>query len=117
MSKLLTREQILEVQDLKSERVFVEEWGGDVLLRGMTAKERDAYESKMFRIVNDEVEVDKDNMRAKLLAETIVDEEGKRIFEPADIEILGSKNSAVISRLFKVAQRLCGMDKDAVEKK
>ena len=44
---MLTQEQIRAASDLKTEEVYVPEWGGSVLMRGMTGTERDAWEDDM----------------------------------------------------------------------
>ena len=41
---VLSKEQILQADDLKTETVEVPEWGGDVLLRELRGRERDAFE-------------------------------------------------------------------------
>jgi len=47
---LLTRDQILQAQDIARETVSVPEWGGSVLVRGLTGQERDAYEATIMRL-------------------------------------------------------------------
>ena len=47
MGALLTKEQMLAADDIKSERVEVPEWGGDVMVRGLTGTQRDAWEASM----------------------------------------------------------------------
>lgn len=116
MGKLLARDEILSVQDLPVERVEVPEWGGDVLMRGLTAAERDAFEQSVIEMQGKSAKVKMQNLRAKLVALSIVDEDGNRLFTQADAEALGKKSGAVMSRLFEVAQRLSGMgDKDVEE--
>ena len=46
------------------------------------------------------------NIRAKLAAATIVDEEGKLLFDENDIIKLGNKSCAALDRVFAAAQRL-----------
>ena len=43
----LTRDQILAVSDIQTEEVHVPEWGGTVLVRGLTGAERDEFEAGM----------------------------------------------------------------------
>ena len=49
----LTKDQILEANDLQSESVTVPEWGGDVLVRTMTGADRDAFEASMITTLPD----------------------------------------------------------------
>lgn len=101
---MLTRESILQADDLKRELVKVPEWGGEVYVRVMTGTERDALEQKVFinRKPGDTVQ----NIRAAYAAYTICDENGKQIFTHEDIAALGQKCAAALDRVFEVSQRL-----------
>jgi hypothetical protein len=48
------------------------------------------------------------NSRAKLVVRAACNEDGSRIFLDSQAEALGRKNGSAISRLFEVANRLCG---------
>ena len=86
---LLTKEQILGAADLEHRDVAVPEWGGTVRVRCMTGEERDAYESALYN--GDKVNLD--NVRARLLVLTVIDEQGARLFaDEADIAALGRKS-------------------------
>ena len=116
MSQYLTREQILQADDLKTESVEVVEWGGMVLMRGLTGTERDALEGSMIEIRGKSRQLKLENIRAKLVAMTIVDENGKRLFsDDDDVRELGRKSAAALQRVFEVAQRLSGLRAEDVE--
>ena len=100
---LLTRDEILQADDLQSEQVAVPEWGGDVIISTLTGTDRDAYEAG---ILTSEGKMDYRNLRAKLLARCIVDESGKRLFNESDVAALGKKSAAALDRCFSVASRL-----------
>ena len=40
----LTREQVIEANDAETVEIEVPEWGGSILLRSMTGKQRNDYE-------------------------------------------------------------------------
>lgn len=106
----LTKDQILEAADLKSEVVEVPEWGGAVRVRTMTGFDRDAFETSMVTIAPDGTrQADLTNVRAKLVALTLVDEANNRLFDVADIPRLALKSAAALERVFDVAQRLNGI--------
>lgn len=115
MGKLLTKEDILQVQDLPTERVVIEEWGGEVLVRGLTAAERDAFEQSITERRGDTIIPKLDNIRAKLVARCVINEDGSRMFDDADIEALGRKSAAALDRIFSVAQKLSGMRPEDLE--
>lgn len=115
MGKFLTRTEILNAPDLQSEEVAVPEWGGDVLVKGLTGAQRDAYEASIVKQVGGKPRMDMENMRAKLIALCVVDENGTPIFTQADVDALGRKSGSALQRVFAVAQRLSGLATEDVE--
>lgn len=109
---MLTRDMILEADDLKTETVKVPEWGGEVRVRMMTAADRDVYEQRLFQ--SREGGTIK-NIRATLAAMCLVDDEGGRMFNEDDIEILGRKSASALNRVFEAAQRLNRITDDDLE--
>lgn len=105
MKKTLTRDQILAAQDLPRELVHVPEWGGDVLLIGLSAAEADRLAS--------EAAGDERLFSLRLLAASIVDESGQRLFDTEDLEGLRGKNNQVIIALLKSVNRLNGFGESA----
>ncbi len=112
MGVTLTRDLILEANDLKREQVEIPEWGGTVYVRGLTGAERDAFEAS---INADGGQGKIQNVRARLVAFTVVDENGNRIFSDADAGILGRKSANALNRVFEVALRLNGIGNKEVE--
>lgn len=110
---ILKREQILSADDLKRESVSVPEWGGEVLVRTMTGAERDAFEAAIGG--GKARQVNTANIRARLVALTVVDEAGARLFADGDMEALGRKSAAALDRCFSVAMRLNGLSAKDVE--
>ncbi len=114
---LLTRDQILAAKDLPHEDVPVPEWGGTVRLRGLTGDERDAYE---LSIIAGQEAVSKGKLtdahiRSSLVALSIIDENGKRVFAESDIAALGAKSVAALDRCYAAAQRLSRLSKKDIE--
>jgi len=112
---LLTRDAILAAPDLLTEEVPVPEWGGTVLVRGLTGTERDAFEEEMITGKGKNRDVNLANFRARLIVKSVVDKGGKRLFTQADMVALGGKSAAAIQRVFQVAMRLSGMSEEDVE--
>jgi len=115
MSRLLTRQEILSIRDIRTETVFVPEWGGSVRIKAMTGKERDAWETALFQIDGKDVKMNKENLRAKLVALTVVDEAGQRLFTEADVEALGSKSASALDRIYQASQKLSGLTPDDIK--
>lgn len=108
---MLSREQILAVDDLPGEEVDVPEWGGAVLVRGMTGTERDRFEMAMY-LAKDDLE-GKLILRARVVAWCTLGEDRKPLFTPKDVEWLGAKSGAALDRIFTVAQRLSRIEEKA----
>lgn len=108
---ILTREQILGARDLKAEQVSVPEWGGDIIVRTMTAAERDRFEDHCGKLQGKTCE----GIMALLVALTVVDGEGNTLFTESDISSLGGKSAAAVSRVFDVARRLNKLSNQDVE--
>ena len=115
MTITLKRDDILKVQDIRVEKVHVPEWGGDVYIKGMNGMERDAFEASVVQMRGKGTNVDMSNIRAKLAAQTICDENGERLFTDADIKALGKKSASALQRVFEVAQKLSGIGDDAIQ--
>jgi hypothetical protein len=112
---LLTREEILQADDLPTEDVPVPEWGGTVRVRTLKGVERDRFEDSITEQRGKQAHVIAENLRAKLVALSIVDEQGRRLFDRADVRKLGEKSAKALDRVFDVAQRLSGISDDDVE--
>jgi hypothetical protein len=107
--KVLSREAILGADDLAPTRVRVSEWGGVVLVRQLTAADRDAFE---VSILSEQGAV---NLRARLVALVAVDEDGARLFAAEDVEALGAKSARAVDRVFSVAQKINGLGQAELE--
>lgn len=99
----LNKDQILGASDFSFVEIAVPEWGGEVRLRGLSAAERDQFEASLG------VSQDLTNMRARLVVNCLVDEDGKKLFKQSDADALGKKNATVVNRLFEEVRVLSGM--------
>lgn len=113
----LTREQILAAPDEQREIVPVPEWGGEVMVRGLSGRGRDEMEAAVVMQNGRNTRVNHVNLRAKLLVRTVIDPESRQpLFNSnGDVKALGEKSAAALQRVFDVAQRLSGMTASDVE--
>lgn len=107
---LLTKEQILAADDLKSEEVNVPEWAGTVRLRMLTAGERDLFEAQAYQASKSNSVRALENFRVKWVAKGLVDETGNPLFTSKELDQLAGKSSKVIVRLHEQLQKLNGID-------
>ncbi|MGH3780699.1 MAG: hypothetical protein ACRDRO_08760 [Pseudonocardiaceae bacterium] len=106
MSEYLTRDAILQAEDIPSDDVTVPEWGGMVHVVGLTGTERDKMEAS---VVGTGKKMNLTNFRARLCSLCIADAEGNRLFSDYDVAALGHKSAAALARVFTAAQRLSGL--------
>jgi hypothetical protein len=111
---ILGRDAILKADDLPVEEVKGPEWGGAVLVRGLSGKDRDEFQASTMVIRDGKAYPDAANVTAKLVARCIVGEDGLPLFSQRDVHALGEKSAAALERVGEVASRLSGMTEDAV---
>lgn len=115
----LTREQILSAPDTTTREVDVPEWGGRVLVKSLTSKERAQYEESIMitrgKGRKRERDVDLLTAREQLVVRCVVDPDGNPLFEPGDVIALGKKSGAAMSRVSEVAMQLAGLSETDLE--
>lgn len=109
---MLSKKEILELAPAEE---VVEVAGGKVQMRGLSAKEYGDYERGLFTQMPDGTLNPKpvDGMfRAKLVARCLTDADGATFTE----DEIASLDAGIVSKLYDVARRLCGVgDKDVEE--
>jgi hypothetical protein len=111
----LTRDAILAAASLKTEEVDVPEWGGIVLVRELSGRERDEWEASLAVQRGKQMVPDVANMRAKLAARCIVGADLEPVFTQQDVAALGELSAAALDRVFEVASRLSGLSETDLE--
>lgn len=116
-NELLSKDDILGMDDIPTEEVIVPEWKNrKVLISGLTAAGKNAYQASLSEMHGNKRKIKLEHATAKLLVRAMVDAKRQPLFTESDIIRLGTKSAAVLERLAKVASRLSGMDEeDAAE--
>jgi hypothetical protein len=113
--KILTRQDIVDAQDIQTETVEVPEWGGAVIVKMMSGAQRDQYVQSATTLRPDGTrETNMVNVQSRLVVMCAVDEQGNLLFGPDEVEHLGRKSAKAIERVFTVASRLNGLGSDDV---
>lgn len=113
---LLSRDKIREVaDDIETVRVPCPEWGGDILIRGLTGAEWSAFENSIVSYKGEKVRRDTKNLNARLVVATAVDDQGRKVFAEEDASWLAKRSGKVLRRLSDVASSLSGVSKDDME--
>lgn len=111
-TKVLSKADILAMDDLPTKRISIPQWKADVMIRSITASERDQFEQSLFTQKGTDIVRNTENMRAKLCALVLVDEEGNRLFTFNEAYHLGRKSAAALDLIFTEAQKLNGISRE-----
>lgn len=113
--KELTAAEILGMEDIVEEFVEVPEWKGTVRVRGLTGRERDAYEASCLDQRGKSTKANLQNARSKLVVLSVRNPDGSRMFVESQISELSAKSAAALNRVWKKACDLSGMSDEDVE--
>lgn len=112
--KVLTKEDIINVVDVSTEKVDIPEWKGCVYVKTMTGAERDAFEQRVHdQKANNKINIT--GIRSLLLALTICDDAGKNLFSKDEVDKLDKKSAKVISNIFEISQRMNGIGEQEID--
>lgn len=113
---LLTRDQILSVDDRTYATVAVPEWGGSVKLRTLTGKERDRFEASLQADSKGSKKKNMENFRARLVALCAVGDDNRPMFTNSqDVIMLGDRSVAALQRLFNKCNEMNGLTDEDIE--
>jgi hypothetical protein len=107
MGSILTREKIIERDDIKRRRVHVPEWGGDVIVKELTGEERSRLDEIIFK-PNEKGEMAlQPGFKIPMVQFCLVDENDTPLFPGQDgLKQLSKKSIVVINRLFVVCSEV-----------
>ncbi len=114
--KFLTPEQIRELPTLVTEELEVPEWGGKVLVKVLSARERDEFEASMMTVDSKGRPVDnRKNARARLVQLAVVHEDGRPYFTKHDIRTLGELPASGLQRVFNKVNEMSAISEKDLE--
>ncbi|PLR79132.1 hypothetical protein CU633_01835 [Bacillus sp. V3-13] len=113
MSKL--RETILNIKDIKIEKVFVPEWNVEVEVRGLSGAARNRILSKA---IDNKGNINFDAMYPDLIVASLFDPElNEPIFKPEVRDAINAKSGKALERISRVAMKLSGLDDGQIDEK
>lgn len=104
---ILTKTQILSVVDSELRKIEVPEWGGEVMIRAMSLKEKDVLD-RLF----DKPNLTDSDFMSHVMVVGVCDEAGQPIFTEDDIPGLLARNLFVVRRIVSDWRKLNGLLKD-----
>jgi len=121
----LTREQILNIQDIEIKSIDVPGWNDSVYIRKLTRGQQDEYAKRRFakttikNLGGQQQEVENDislfGHDAWLVVQGCCDEEGKRLFTNSDVAKLNEKSGEAIGFIALKIVEYSGMKEDVEE--
>ena len=105
---ILTRDQIMNLDDLPVEVIDVPEWGGEVKVRGMSAEERVRWAEHVKAADGKGIDVEKAQYYAVIVG--VVEPK----FEEADVDWLRKKSASALERIAQRWLALSGIGTEAL---
>jgi len=105
----LSREEILQADDIKRDTVDTPEWGGSVLVRGLNAEQ---YLDMGFDLRTDDDTLNPEKVKAMMptiVSMGVIDEDGEPLFTEADIKPLAKKSFGPVNRISTRILELSGL--------
>jgi hypothetical protein len=115
---LLNREAIEKkvAEGPPTETVPVPAWGGEVLVRGMTGRQRDRFEAGLLERRGRHEVTNVDNIRTKVVVQCVIGEDGERLWADHEADELGETAGAdAINSIYTVAAKLSGISNEDLE--
>lgn len=117
---MLTAEVISKARDIKEQELEIKEWGGSVVVRGLTSLDHERLTSSCTEGPIGDRQFNMVGYQAKVAMLSAYDgfekDGGKRIFEKSHISMLMEKASGPVAAVATLAHELSGIGKGAVEK-
>lgn len=109
----LNREALTKKVEVAVAELPAPEFGGTVLVKGMTALERTDFE-RSLQVKGKASPVKMKVLRERLVVACVVDENRQPVFTEADIPLISQMPATFVERIVNKAMELCGMSsKDA----
>ena len=111
----LSKDDILNCDDLKLKEVDIPQWSGSIFIKPMSGTGRDAFETQFVAARNKGLAAPK-HIRSMLAVLTVCDSKGNLLFNSdKDVAKLGNKSGAALDLIFAEAQKINGLSDDDVD--
>lgn len=105
------RDTILGKMDLKEEKVFVPEWGVEVIVRELTGIQRSRLIDEIQKDQLQGADLNSLELYTTLIIQSVVDPEtGEFVFTPEDKQALSEKSGSAMETIAKVALKLSALN-------
>lgn len=108
---MLDKTAILAIQDLKTKVIDVPEWGDQVTVRMISGTER----NRLNEVASASGTFDMNTFQTTLLAMSLIDASGVRMFTDDEAAQLGGKSAAALKRIFDEVTAFSALKTTSVE--
>jgi len=106
---ILTCDEILEIGVARDvQTLAVPEWGGEVMIREITAGEYDRLQVMTQNALDSKA--DETKIRANWVAAFLSDEEGARLFKDSEVSKVSAMGAKAIDRIYDAGQLFNALD-------
>jgi hypothetical protein len=113
---VLSRDELLKGASSRPREQVELDGGGVVWVQGLTGTERDRYEQTVMERKKDgRLVPNLENARARLVAVSLVNEDGTPMFREDEVALIGSFNARTLQRIWDKACELSGLSESDVE--
>ena len=106
-------DELKSVDDRERKTIYVERWEKNVLMRALSAGERENFETELIRHKDHPDKLK--GTRARLLATVLINEDGSPLIPDKNIAVLQARHAKVIADLFEDCIAMNAMTKEEVE--
>lgn len=109
---LLTKDAILAAQDVVREELPCPEWGGEIRVRSLSGRGREAFDAEVYQARKAGREV---SIMAVLATLSVIDADDALVFDVKDAAALADKGSAPLERIYDFHRKYSGIGAATVE--
>jgi hypothetical protein len=110
----LTAEQIMQAKDTVVVERYIEEWGGNVFIRNLTADEWEKVQDTVF---DKNGSAKGPSFKAVVALHALCNKDGERLFADEQYSILAAKGNKPLAFIANVAQGLTGLTNAELEER
>lgn len=116
MATLQTRSEFFKAAPaLRVVHLHIPEMDATINVRELTGAQRDHFEKDLITVNGKNTKITMDNIRARLIVASVVDDEGKLMFAESDVDQIGAMGAGIVSHIYDVASGLSGLSEEDVE--
>lgn len=107
---LINKEQFLQNTACEHKDVHIEELGGEIRIKAMSIADQIKFEEESANTKN------QNELIFQLILNCCIDENGEKLFEQEDLEIIKERSAPVVIKLFQEILKVNKLDEEEIDK-